>query len=117
MTHEKMPEALRLAEILLSGVAMIPEIDLPEAAEELRRQHAEIERLRAEVEGLRKDGERLIYATKDYDGFVNVKKDKWDYALECAIENNREPTCEDELNGVRRLIDAALQSTKEQSNG
>lgn len=53
MTHEKMPEALRLAEMLLSGVAMVPEIDLPEAAAELRRQHAEIERLRAEVEGLR----------------------------------------------------------------
>lgn len=47
MTHEKMPEALRLAEMLLSGAAMIPEIDWPEATSELRRQHAEIERLRS----------------------------------------------------------------------
>lgn len=49
MTHEKMPEALRLAEMLLSGAAMVPEIDLPESAAELRRQHDEIERLRAEL--------------------------------------------------------------------
>ena len=53
MTHEKMPEALRLAEMLLSGAAMIPEIDLPEAASELRRQHAEIERLREDAERYR----------------------------------------------------------------
>lgn len=47
MTNKQMPEALRLAEMLLSGVAMIPEIDLPEAASELRRQHARIEALEA----------------------------------------------------------------------
>ena len=33
------PEALRLADALLMGDAMIPSIDLPEAAAELRRLH------------------------------------------------------------------------------
>ena len=41
----KQPEALRLADALMMGNAMLPEIDLPEAAAELRRLHAEVERL------------------------------------------------------------------------
>lgn len=40
----KQPEALRLADALMLGPAMIAEIDLPEAAAELRKQHDEIER-------------------------------------------------------------------------
>lgn len=52
MTHEKMPEALRLAEIL--DTPNKPGHLRSNAASELRRQHAEIQRLRAEVEGLRK---------------------------------------------------------------
>lgn len=40
------PEALRLADALMMGNAMLPEIDLPEAASELRRLHAENEALR-----------------------------------------------------------------------
>lgn len=116
MTNKQMPEALQdmkrraIGEKDSNGV-MGPTWATPK---EVLSLIAEIERLREEVEELRKDGERLIYATKDYDGFVHVKKDKWDYALECAIENNRDPKCEDELNGVRRLIDAAMQSTKVQ---
>ena len=38
MVNEQ-PEALRLADALLMGDAMIPSIDLPEAAAELRRLH------------------------------------------------------------------------------
>lgn len=66
-----------------------------------------ISQLLAENDALRGDAERLMYMAKDMDGFAHVKKDKWDFSLECAIENNREPTCEDELNGLRRLIDTA----------
>ena len=52
MTHTSteqpaLPEALRLAEMLTSGAAMIPEIDLPEAAAELRRLHARVQELEA----------------------------------------------------------------------
>lgn len=52
MTHTsteqlELPEALRLAEMLMSGSAMIPEIDLPEAAAELRRLHARVQELEA----------------------------------------------------------------------
>ena len=36
----KHPEALRLADALMMGNAMLPAIDLPEAADELRRLHA-----------------------------------------------------------------------------
>lgn len=63
MTHEKMPEALRLADWLNEGwwPSYVPQ----EAAEELRRQHSEIERLRAEVEGLRKDAERYRWLRKE----------------------------------------------------
>ena len=43
------PEALRLADALMMGDAMLPEIDLPEAAAELHRLHAEVERLRKMV--------------------------------------------------------------------
>lgn len=43
------PEALRLADALMMGDAMLPEIDLPEAAAELRRLHAEVELLRKMV--------------------------------------------------------------------
>lgn len=53
MTHTsteqpELPEALRLAEMLTSGSAMIPEIDLPEAAAELRRLYARVQELEAE---------------------------------------------------------------------
>lgn len=58
-----------------------------------------------------KDAARLMYATKDYDGFEHVNLDKYDYATECMEEAGRgEPNADDELNGVRRLIDAAMQS-------
>jgi hypothetical protein len=67
------------------------------------------------LEAAQKDAARLLYATKDYDGFEHVKLDKYDYATECMEEAGRdEPNAEDELNGVRRLIDAAMQSEVEQ---
>jgi hypothetical protein len=63
----------------------------------------------ARIAELEKDAARLLYATKDYDGFVHVKRDKYEFTLECMEEAGRnEPTIEDELNGVRRLIDAAI---------
>ena len=67
------------------------------------------------AQGMEKDAARLLYATKDYDGFVHVKRDKYDFALECMEEAGRsEPTIEDELNGVRRLIDTAIAAQAKQ---
>ena len=61
------------------------------------------------------DAARLLYATKDYDGFVHVGRDKYDFILECMKEAGRsEPTDEDELNGVRRFIDAAISAETKQ---
>lgn len=43
------------------------------------------------------------------DGFVHVRKDRYDYASEAAEENGREePNAADELEGFRRLIDCAM---------
>lgn len=54
------------------------------------------------------DAERLLFVMKDIDGFVNVKKDKYEYALCVAQENGREePNKQDELDGIRALIDMA----------
>lgn len=106
-------EALRLAEKLRD---MCSQFKTPShekcvvngAIQELCRQHARI----AELE---KDAARLLYATKDFDGYVHVKRDKYDFALECMEEAGRsEPTIEDELNGVRRLIDTAIAAQAEQ---
>lgn len=47
------PEALRLADALMMGNAMLPEIDLPEAAAELRRLHALSTELLADMKAAR----------------------------------------------------------------
>lgn len=100
---EPQPEALRLADMYDYGDPAAHSNTWKSAVcTELRRQHARI----AELE---KDAARLLYATKDYDGFVHVERDKYSLLLECMEEAGRsEPTDEDELNGVRRLIDAAI---------
>jgi len=62
------------------------------------------------LEAAQKDAARLMFAC-EFDGYQNVKKDRYDYAEECMEEAGRdEPNAEDELNGLRRLIDAAMQS-------
>lgn len=59
-------------------------------------------------QGVPEDAQRLMFVFCA-DAFVNVYKDRYDYAVECAEEAGRdEPNAEDELNGVRRLIDAAM---------
>ncbi|WP_423933250.1 hypothetical protein [Comamonas sp. 23] len=63
------------------------------------------------------DAARLMFVMQDADGFVNVEKDKYDFAIECAGEAGREePTEADELNGVRRLLDAAMAAAQEGGN-
>ena len=65
-------------------------------------------KLERECAELRRDGERLQFVMDDIDGFVGVKLDRYDYAIQVATENGRSaPNAEDELNGIRRLIDAA----------
>ncbi len=55
------------------------------------------------------DTDRLIFVMKDIDGFGSVERDKHEYAIFAAHENGRdEPTKEDELQGIRMLIDAAI---------
>ena len=53
------PEALRLADALLMGDAMIPSIDLPEAAAELRRLHESNQELLAALRDLMADNSDL----------------------------------------------------------
>ena len=107
MSTTQKPEALRLADKyevhgFMGDHRFAKDEWCSQAATELRSLHARY----AELE---KDAARLLYATKDYDGFVHVKRDKYEFTLECMEEAGRsEPTIEDELNGVRRLIDAAI---------
>jgi hypothetical protein len=56
------------------------------------------------------DTTRLRYMMENGpDGFVHVKKDRYEYALDAAIENgDEEPTASAELEGFRRLIDCAM---------
>lgn len=69
---------------------------------------AMLRQLLAENDALREDAERLMYMSRDMDGFVHVARDKYEYAIECMQEAGRtEPTFDDELNGLRRMIDAA----------
>lgn len=67
------------------------------------------------------DAVRLMFVMQDIDGFEGIARDKYDYAQSCATENGRdEPIEADELNGLRRLIDAALAAQAkqgEQANG
>lgn len=64
------------------------------------------------LENAKLDAARLMYSC-GFDGFTTVEKDRYDYAMDCAAENGRdEPSAEDELNGMRRLIDAAMAATK-----
>lgn len=68
-----------------------------------------------EVQALRKDAERLMFACA-FDAYTTVSKDRYGYALECAEEAGRDfPTKEDELNGLRRLIDAAIDHAPRQA--
>lgn len=62
----------------------------------------------SEVQALKRDAERLMFAC-EFDAYTTVSKDRYDYAIECAEEAGRDaPIKEDELNGLRRLIDAAI---------
>ena len=66
----------------------------------------------AEVIALRKDSERLAWQLQEEcvpEGFVHVPNDRYEYAMQVAAEAGRgEPTDEDCLDGLRRLVDAAM---------
>lgn len=59
---------------------------------------------------MKNDAVRLRFMMEDgIEGFVHVKKDRYEYALDVANENNRdEPNEDDELEGFRRMIDCAM---------
>lgn len=122
MTHEKMPEALRLAEMIKRYNAGVHSQAIAEdyaaAACELRRQHAEIERLRAEVEELRKDA-----AIDDLQDLVSKALRKawqlgqtyWQQAdSEYASQWKKADATQVAFNELVENTRAALQSTKEQ---
>ena len=135
MSNTQKPEALRLVdkyeiEGFLGDHRFAQELWCRQAAAELRRLHPLVAELEAQLEAIgaggveplrtlhasqAQDAARLLYATKDYDGFVHLERDKYDYILECMEEAGRsEPTIEDELSGVRRFIDAAISAETKQ---
>ena len=63
-----------------------------------------------------RDAERLRYVVANGfgDGYAGIPLDRYDYAMQCATEAGRkEPNDDDELNGARRLIDAARAQEKQ----
>jgi hypothetical protein len=65
------------------------------------------------------DTERLKFLMTDgcMDGFFGVKKDRYEYAYDVAVEEGRdEPNEADELEGFRRLIDEAMLMPNEPSS-
>ena len=61
------------------------------------------------------DTERLKYIMNQsgLEGFIHVEKDRFEYAFDVAVEEGREePNDADELEGLRRLIDAAILQDK-----
>ena len=52
---------------------------------------------------------RFLMADGCVEGFVGVEKDRHEYAYDVSVEEGREePNGADELEGFRRLIDAAI---------
>ena len=69
-------------------------------------------KLREVLKEYSKDSKRLMFAC-EFDGYVTVEKDRYDYAIDCMEESSRnEPNEEDELNGLRRLVDVAMEVRK-----
>lgn len=59
------------------------------------------------------DTERLKFIMKEsgIEGFIGVAKDRYEYALDIAIERGRdEPNERDEMDGFRMLIDEAMRT-------
>ena len=72
---------------------------------------AKIETLIAERDAARKDTACLAWLLQEEcvpEGFVGVEADRYEFAMQAATEAGRdEPTDDDCLEGLRRLIDAA----------
>lgn len=74
----------------------------------------------AALEAAREDAERLALLATDgcVEGFIGVEKDIYEYASDVAEESGREePNESDMLNGLRRLVDAAIDAAREARNG
>lgn len=57
--------------------------------------------------------QELMFACQ-FDGYVGVEKDKYDFAIEFMDEAGRdEPLFEDEVNGLRKLIQLAMENESE----
>ena len=69
-------------------------------------------RYEMQIKNLCKDSARLIWLLAEEavpEGFSNIALDRYDYAIQVADEYGRyQPTDADLLEGLRRLIDAAM---------
>ncbi|MGL4585297.1 MAG: hypothetical protein ACRCVU_20260 [Flavobacterium sp.] len=68
---------------------------------------AELEKENASVK------QELMFACQ-FDGYVGVEKDRYDLAIEFMDEAGRDgPSFEDEVNGLRKLIQLAMENENE----
>lgn len=55
------------------------------------------------------DEQRMKFIMQDCESYLNVDKDRYEYALEVADENDSSDITEEyELEGFRRMVDAAM---------
>lgn len=73
---------------------------------------SKIEELIKERDALRLDSARLAWLVKSgnvFDAFSDMEKDRYDYAMDAAMEAGREePSDADDVEGFRRLLDAVM---------
>ena len=61
--------------------------------------------------------QELMFACQ-FEGYVGVEKDKYDFAIEFMDEAGMdEPSFEDEVNGLRKLIQLAMESENGSTRG
>lgn len=113
---EKLEAAIQTAMSVLEQIAEAPRNShhrrlAKDAVAFLWTQLVHVSKPGIDIAELHKDTDRLRYVMEacDFDGFVNVQKDRYSYAAEVAEENGRdEPTADDCLDGFRRLIDCSM---------
>lgn len=79
----------------------------------------ELQALLDYITGLEKDNkalkEELMFAC-EFDAYTTVDKDRYDFAIDFMDKAGRdEPSFEDEVNGLRRLIQMAMEHSKHET--
>ncbi len=83
--------------------------ELVDDALALAVQHGIVYSMKWLADQFQDDSVRLEYVCKEFDSYFGISEDKYDFAMQVAWKNGRdEPNRQDEVEGLRRLIDKAM---------